>query len=411
MKLLFLTPQLPYPPHQGTTIRNLHLLAGLAKRHDVTLLSFCEPGQSPAADTPLPTLCTAVHTVLAPPTRSLWERLRTTLLSAQPDMALRLASDAFQTTLERLLHDRSFDVLQVEGIELGRYALSLRRRRQLPAATALVFDDHNAEYVLQQRAFVTDLRQPRRWPAAAYSLIQWRKLCRFESAVCRSADAVVTVSDADARAIRRLVPSVASTVVPNGVDVDYFRPDAVHGDEPERPMVVFTGKMDFRPNVDAVVWFCDEVLPRLQATRSDVEFFIVGREPHRRVQALAAHPGVTITGFVDDVRPYIADAAVYVVPLRMGGGTRLKVLQAMAMAKPIVSTRIGAEGITAQPDEHLVVANHAAEFAQVTLDLLADPQRRAALGARARELAVGQYAWSRIVPRMEAVYTQLPPHS
>lgn len=423
MKLLFLTPQLPYPPHQGTTIRNLHLLAGLAERHAVTLLSFCEPWQlsgrsaakSVADNTPLPTFCTAVHTVLAPPTRSPWERLRTTLLSPQPDMALRLASDAFETTLERLLRDGSFDVVQVEGIELGRYALNLRRRRRLPATTALVFDDHNAEYVLQQRAFLTDLRQPPRWLAAAYSLAQWRKLRRFESAVCRAADAVVAVSDADARAIRRLVPSVTPTVVPNGVDVNYFHPNAVsralHRGEPERATLVFTGKMDFRPNVDAVVWFCDDILPRLQAKLADVEFIIVGREPHERVQALAERRGVTVTGFVDDVRPYIAGATVYVVPLRMGGGTRLKVLQAMAMAKPIVSTRVGAEGIAAQPDEHLVVANAAAEFAHATLDLLRDSQRRAELGAMARKLAAGQYAWSHIVPRMEAVYMQLQQHS
>lgn len=414
MKLLFLTPQLPYPPHQGTTIRNLHLLAGLAERHDVTLLSFREPWQPPAVDTPLHRFCTAVHTVPAPPTRSLARRLRTTLLSPQPDMALRLAADAFEAALDQLLEADSFDVVQVEGIELGRYALELRRRHRLPPTTALVFDDHNAEYVLQQRAFLTDLRQPRRWPAAAYSLIQWRKLRRFERAMCRAADAVVVVSDADAHALQTLATGMAPTVVPNGVDVEHFRPDAVNetpGNEPARPALVFTGKMDFRPNVDAVVWFCDEILPRLQAARPDVEFLIVGREPHARVQALAARPGVTVTGFVNDVRPYIARAAIYAVPLRMGGGTRLKVLQAMAMAKPIVSTRVGAEGIAAQPGQDLLVADGAADFARATLDLLDDSERRAALGASARELAVSRYAWSEIVPRMEAVYTHRRPHS
>jgi sugar transferase (PEP-CTERM/EpsH1 system associated) len=408
MKLLLLTPQLPYPPHQGTAIRNLHLLAGLTQRHAVTLLSFREPWQS-VTDTPVPDLCTAVHTVPAPSARPLGQRLRTTLLSTRPDMELRLASDAFETTLERLLEGDAFDVVQVEGIELGRYALNVRRRRLLPPSTALVFDDHNAEYLLQQRAFLTDLRQPRRWPAAAYSLIQWRKLRQFERAVCHAANGVVAVSEADARAIRRLAPDIDPVVVPNGVDVAYFHPDTTPRVTGKQATLVFTGKMDFRPNVDAVVWFCDEILPRLRTERAEVEFVIVGREPHRRVQALAARPGVAVTGFVDDVRPYIAGAAVYVVPLRMGGGTRLKVLQAMAMARPIVSTAVGAEGIAVRPGEHLLMANGPAEFAQAILSLLADPGRAAALGTRARALAEEQYAWHHVVPRLEAVYTTLSP--
>lgn len=401
MKLLFLTPQLPYPPHQGTTIRNFHLLAGLAQQHEITLLSFTD-GARPVDETPLPDLCTQVYTVPMPPARSLSQRLLTTFLSLQPDMALRLPSRHFQAQLEQCVQARRFDVIQVEGIEMGRYALALRKRR-----TKLVFDDHNAEYVLQRRAFLTDVRQLRRWPAAGYSLVQWLKLRRYERWVCQAADQVVAVSETDAQALRRLVPGLSPAVVPNGVDVKFFHPEFPIQKDAQPASLVFVGKMDFRPNIDAMVWFCDEIMPRIQAARSDVILTIVGRDPHARVRALAHQRNITVTGYVDDIRPYVADAQVYIVPLRMGGGTRLKVLQAMAMGKAIVSTTVGAEGIAGHPGEHLVLADNPTDFAAAVLSLLAGPDRRAALGARARRLVEREYAWEAIVPRMDKVYTIL----
>ncbi|RME44144.1 MAG: glycosyl transferase family 1, partial [Chloroflexi bacterium] len=220
MKLLFLTPQLPYPPHQGTTIRNFHLLAGLARDHEIALLSFANPAESVDA-TPLPDLCYRLETVPMPPARPLTQRLVTTLTSPQPDMALRLPSRQFLERLEAWVQDETFDVIQVEGIEMGPYALALRQGRRLSTRTKLVFDDHNAEYVLQRRAFLTDVGQPTRWPAAGYSLIQWLKLRRYERLVCQAADRVVAVSETDAEALRRLMPGLRPAIVPNGVDVNF----------------------------------------------------------------------------------------------------------------------------------------------------------------------------------------------
>lgn len=406
MKLLFLTPQLPYPPHQGTTIRNFHLLAGLAQSHKIALLSFANETQS-LEETPLPDLCYRIDTVPTPPARSVLRRLITTFLSTQPDMALRLPSRDFQVRLEQLLQTDHFDVVQIEGIEMGQYGLNLQKRRPLTHHTKLVFDDHNAEYVLQQRAFLTDARQPRRWPAAGYSLAQWAKLSRYERKTCRMADRVVAVSETDARALRRLVPELSPAIVPNGVDIDAFHSDAVQQSDVNSASLVFTGKMDYRPNVDAMIWFCDEILPRIQAVQSNITLAIVGREPHARIRALADRPNITVTGYVDDVRSYIAGAKVYIVPLRMGGGTRLKVLQAMAMSKAIVSTSLGSEGITGQSGEHLVRADTPENFASAVLSLLADPSRREALGTRARRLVEREYTWDVIVPRMNEVYTDL----
>lgn len=403
MRLLFLTPQLPYPPHQGTTIRNFHLLAGLARQHEVALLSFADTSQR-VDDTPLPDLCSRLYTIPMPAARSLPQRLLTTLLSPQPDLALRLPSRQFQARLEQWLREESFDVIQVEGIEMGQYALALRRGRLLGNRTALVFDNHNAEYVLQRRAFLTDVQQPKRWPAAGYSLIQWLKLRRYERQICQAADRVIAVSETDAEALRRLLPGLRPAVVPNGVDIEFFCPERPRPDSAPTANLVFTGKMDFRPNVDAMLWFCDGILPRLRASRPDVTLAIVGRDPHGRVRALARRPNVTVTGYVDDIRPYVAGAQVYVVPLRMGGGTRLKVLEAMAMGKAIVSTALGAEGIAGHAGEHLILADTADDFVTAVLSLLADPDRRAALGSRARSLVEQEYAWEAIVPRMNDVY-------
>ncbi len=409
-RILMLTPQLPIPPQaltgtsQGTTIRNFNLIAGLARRHTVDLVSFVA-AETPAAALPeaLVRCCRRIITV-PQPVRTTRQRIRDTFLSPLPDMALRLASPIMHEHLDRLLtgQDASeYDVIQIEGIEMAGYMPRQPGRR----AVRLVFDDHNAEYVLQRRACLTDLRRPPRWPAAAYSLIQWRKLVGYERQVCRAADRVVAVSEADAAALRRLLPGLDVTVVPNGVDLDFLQPGVVLPQPGMSPhALVFTGKMDYRPNVDAVLWFVDAVLPLILQQAPNAHFYVVGQQPHARLARLAQHPAVTLTGRVPDVRPYIAGAGVYVVPLRIGGGTRLKVLEAMAMGRPIVSTRLGCDGFAFTGGQEVVFADEPAAFAAAVLALLRDPTQAAALGRRARQHVEAELGWDAIVPRLEALY-------
>ena len=417
MRILFLTPQLPYPPHQGTTIRNYNLIANLAPRHEIHLLSFVRSQDEIARATPLHQHCCSIEAVLAP-RRSPLKRFLSLFLSPLPDMALRLPSAEFRARLAATLRRVPFDVVQIEGIEMAYpWMLEVRNWKldyeagpptsilQLPSS---IFDDHNAEYVLQQRAFETDVRQPRRWVAALYSLIQWKKLSRYEAMICRLADGVVAVSEADKAALQRLVPGLNVTVVPNAVDVKYYTSaDTRPSPLPPRSLI-FTGKMDFRPNVDAVLWFCHEVLPLVRREMPDVRFYIIGQSPHRRVLRLADDPAVTVTGYVDDVRSYIAGACVYVVPLRIGGGTRLKVLEAMAMGKPIVSTSLGCEGFEGlESGRELSVADTPEEFAQQVIGLFDDASRRERLGRAARRFVEEQYDWRLIVPKLEQVYEKL----
>ncbi|MEZ4770004.1 MAG: glycosyltransferase [Caldilineales bacterium] len=422
-RLLFLAPQVPYPPHQGTTIRNYNLIVNLAEDYEVHLLCFQQAGDDPVGNTPLPRLLPVVDSTPAP-TRSNRRRAFTTVTSRLPDMALRLASDTFQTRLGALLEKYRYDIVQIEGIEMAPYGLwlaghplwqSARVKENLPGIPigrpALVFDDHNAEYVLQQRAWETDVRRIRRWHAAAYSGIQVNKLRRYERQICQQADRVIAVSDADRDALLALDPSLDITVVPNGVDLDYYaaysRERDTHAPDYGPQALVFTGKMDFRPNIDAVVWFADHVLPLIQRQEPAARFVIVGKEPHPRVQDLASRPGITVTGWVADIRAHIAAAAVYVVPLRIGGGTRLKVLEAMAMCSAMVSTRLGCEGFPLSGQEIVSFADDAPAFAEATVALLRDPARRARQGEAGRQFVEANYGWSAIVPRLRAVYDTL----
>ena len=396
MNLLLLTPQPPLPAHQGTAIRNWGILRHVAPHHAVTLLSFAPAGYS----TPPPELAAACHSIrLVPaPVRGLATRLRTAA-GGRPDLAERLWSMAFDQALREVLAETHFDLAQVEGLELGRYISTLRA---LQSGLPVIYDAHNAEVTIQQRAWRSDRLIPRRWLAAAYSRLQMRPLARFEAAVCRQDSAVTCVSVIDAQALTRLVPGLQPTVVPNGIELsEYPLPETRPAGD---AVLTFTGKMDYRPNVDAAQWFASEILPRVQAHRPDARFEIVGQQPP---STLARYTGVTLAGAVPDIRPHIARAAVYVAPLRMGGGTRFKLLEAMALGRPVVSTTIGAEGFAVRSGQELLIADATDEFARAVLQLLDAPSEARAVGLAGRAFVEAGYDWAAIIPRLEALQQQV----
>lgn len=409
-KILFLTSQLPYPPHQGGAIRTYNMIVNLAPRHEIHLLSFVNSPDDVERAAPLHQYCRTIE-VVPVPRRSTLKRLLTTLFSSLPDMALRLPSAEFHSKLATRLESGNFDVVQVESIEMAPYAMGDTgwktddRPFDLAQGRPLwVFDDYNAEYVLQQRAFETDVRHPRRWIGALYSFIQWQKLRRYEAAVCQRVDRVVAVSEADREILQKLAPGAEVTVIPNGVDTRAYDPEQTYPLVLEPHAIVFTGKMDFRPNIDAVLWFCHQVLPLIKTQVPDVHFYIVGQKPPQRLRPLAEDPTVTLTGYVDDVRPYIAGAGLYVVPLRIGGGTRLKIMEAMALGRAIISTSLGCEGYPVTSGRELVIADTPQDFARCVVELLGDTQRREELGRVGRRFVEERYDWRAIVPRLEQVY-------
>jgi sugar transferase (PEP-CTERM/EpsH1 system associated) len=414
MHLLFLTPQLPFPPRQGTTIRNFNLLRHLARRHTIDLLTFLAPGEQLAADSPLHTLCRRVAT--APqPTRPAVRRARDTFTTRTPDMGLRLQSAAMHALVTEWAAQTDYDIVQVEGIELVQYGIQVAGHKQ-GKRLALIFDNHNCEYLLQQRNAFNDLRLPRRWPAAVYSLLQWRKLVRYEAAALEAADATAAVSEADKQAMLHIAPGADITVISNGIDLTEYRPAASPAHpltrSPAHPLtLVFTGKMDYRPNIDAALWFAQEVLPLIATREPAVVFQLVGMNPHARLDVLAGHPNIEITGAVADTQPYIQGAAAYVIPMRVGGGTRFKALEAMACAKAIVSTSLGVEGIPVRHGQELLLADTPADFAAAVLRLIDDARSGAplaqTLGAAARHFVEERYGWDAIVPQFDQLYQRV----
>ena len=404
MKLLFLTPQLPYPPRQGTALRNWGLISQLAQRHEVWLLSFSDAGTEIH-----PTLQATCKQIVTFPTpqRTKADRVRTLITSHLPDMGWRLWSPAFLQQLKTWLAQEQFDIVQVEGIELARYALqsSIANRQW-----SIVFDDHNCEYQMQQRWFERDVHNPKRWPAAAYSFAQWRRLIALERAMIQAADATLCVSSQDRESIRRLDSKIQPHVILNGIDLTTYQQPAASnaiGQSSNHSFIVFTGKMDFRPNIDAMLWFGEEVWPAVKQQCADAKLVIVGQKPSPRLDVLRGDPSIVLTGEVDDVRPYIAEAAVYVAPLRIGSGTRFKLLEAMALRKPIVSTTLGCEGFDITPGREMMIADTPADFAQATLALLNDATQRAAMGEAAYRFVAATYDWSAIVPKLEQIYEHL----
>lgn len=418
MRVLFLTPQLPWPLDQGARIRNYYLLRAVAAAHTVDLLSLDPAATGPdawqgtaaawgpegaaAVAQPLRALCRRVE-VFPAPARGRLARLRTLVRSPLPDLAYRAWQPALAARVRALTRLEPYDIVQLSSLEMTPYRRVLARAGPRPR---VVYDALNVEYELQRRACLAELTAPRRLHAALYSALQWPRLRRYEARLCREVDAVVAVSDTDAALLRRLAPAGHYWILPNGVDTAAvaFRPTPPAAP----PLLLFTGTMDYRPNVDAVLWFAAVVLPRLRHHRPDVRLLVVGKAPDPRLLAAARRePALVVTGAVPDVRPYLAQAAVYVVPMRMGSGVRLKVLEAMAAGVPVVSTSLGLEGIAARPGEHALVGDTPAAFAAAVLRLLEEPALAEQLARRARALVEARYDWARLTPTLPALYEAL----
>jgi sugar transferase (PEP-CTERM/EpsH1 system associated) len=400
VRVLFLSQIVPYPPHGGVLQRGYHVLRELGERAQVHLLAFVHPDELGTPEKveesrrvlgrfceqveyfPLWVKRSPVHTAAA---------LATSLVSRQPFSVIAHRSAAFQRRVSALLRQSRFDVVHVDTVALSEFVFGGG------AAAATVLTHHNIESMLMERRANVE----RRPLARQYLRREAAKLAGYEARTCPRFDVNVVVSAKDGELLASRVPGLRTVVVPNGVDVGYFTPDGEH----EEAALIYTGGMNMFANRDAVLYFLDEIWPLVRRRAPATRFFAVGQDPPRELTARAEKdPQVIVTGFVDDIRPYVRKAAVYVVPLRVGGGTRLKVLDAMSSGKAIVSTSIGCEGIAVRPGEHLETADTPEAFADRTVALLGDPARRRTLGAAARRLVEDRYAWRVIGDQLLAAY-------
>jgi glycosyltransferase involved in cell wall biosynthesis len=260
---------------------------------------------------------------------------------------------------------------------------------------------HNVEATIWKRHYEV-ARNPL-WKAMCWR--EYRATARAERRYLNLADHILAVSNTDRDMFARLIKPTKITVIPTGVDVDFFRP-AVEAEKSNT--MVFTGSMDYLPNEDGIAYFVREIFPQIRNRIPDATLVVVGRRPSPRLLALAkTTEGVQVTGTVEDIRPYVGRGSIYIVPLRVGSGTRLKIFEAMAMGKAVVSTSIGAEGLPVQPGRDIVIADRPDEFASAVVELLRDPVRRTELGRAAHDLVTKQYSWDSVGQYFESVLESL----
>lgn len=402
MRILLLTSSLPYPAHGGGALRTLGIIRGLYEAgHEITLVGFHDDSV-PVAWTPLPTYCKHIETVL-PPQRRMSDRLRALFLSAQPDLAGRLESAALREKLAGVLNASTFDIVQFQGLEMAIY---LPIVRQMQPAAKLIYDAFNAEYVLQQRIAEVEAGSLSRLPAALYSKVQAERIAHFERVICIGADAVIAVSTEDVEALRPFRPDGKIHLLPNGIFVDDYLKPRQSLDLGQR-VLIFTGKMDYRPNVDAALWFTESILPLIHRRFPDTKLYIVGQKPHNALRSLSERENVEITGWVAEVQPFLNAADIYVAPLRMGAGTRLKMLEAMAAGCAVVGTPVAASGLVPEAQRAMVLAENEAEFADAVINLLNAPEQRATLGAEAKQVVRRHYDWSALIPCLLQIHQDI----
>lgn len=391
------------PPRFGAQARIHGLLAPLAARHDVTALALVDPEfDLEECRRAMGAYCREVVLIPNPRGRAGWPKrfLQARSLASRHSFEhLRFAVPAFQAAIDRLQQRTRFDVVDLEF----PYLAHLRMRGSPPGTTPprVVIDAHEIAHDMVRQFARGGLGVGQ----MLYGELDWRKLRREELRAFREADGVYVCSTEDQTRVLADVPGARTVVVPNAADVEFYRPRP-DDPSPDGRTVVFFGLLSTRPNIDAVSWMVEEIWPRVSRARPDARLKIFGKNPPPAMQALA-RPGVEVVGFVDDLRPHLASAAALAVPLRLGGGTRLKIVEGMAMAKAIVSTTLGAEGIEARPARDLLIADDPDAFAAALIRLLDDPALAGRIGAAARRLAVEQYAWSSAAATLEAFLLEL----
>lgn len=391
MRILWVKMGGLWPPTAGGRIRSLETLSCLSRRHDVTVVTTHGPSDDPDGLRRRLSQCERVISVpfvaprvgTLPFARALFESWCT----SYPVDLWKWRVQAVRDQVRDLLIGGSVDVCVTDFLVA---AANVPRVPRVP----IVLFEHNVEHMIWRR--VADLEHTR-WRRAVLEVEAW-KVRQAERRACTAADLVVAVSEDDRARLKALAPGSRCVAIPTGVDTTYFQPS-------QRPQMsnrlVFTGSMDWFPNEDAIRFFVDAILPRIRSAVPDVTVSVVGRNPSADLRETAARAGVIVTGTVDDVRPYVDESAVYVVPLRAGGGTRLKIFEALAMGKAVVSTTVGAEGLAVTPGRDILIADHPDEFAGSVVSLLRNPARRLALGRAGRALVQRRYSWEHVSGEFE----------
>jgi sugar transferase (PEP-CTERM/EpsH1 system associated) len=383
LRVLQFAPRVPWPLDTGAKLRNYHLARVLSGRARIALLSFYEQAQNT-----MDLLEVYERIVKVPRDKAYsFRKILRGAIGRTPLPVLNYTSEQMKQTLARIVDENDFDIVQVESIHLMNYLPAVRAARSRPV---VVCDWHNIESDLMSQYAAREPNLARK----SYARRTARLMNQFEQRALGEFDAHIAVSDGDAERMRERNPAARIFVIENGVDTAYY------ADEQNQPKtknrVLFVGSMDYHANIDAAVEFARDVWPAVHERKPELIFTIVGRDPTSAVRHLASIDGVEVTGSVEDVRPYYREAIAAVVPLKVGGGSRLKILEAMAAGVTVVSTTRGAEGLHVGDGENILLADSNEEFTEAIVKLIENPNLSGEISAHGRALAADRYDWSKI---------------
>jgi len=396
MKILWVKSDFLHPTNRGGQIRTLEMLKCLHRRHEVHYVAF-DDGKNPEGIKRSSEYCTRAYAVPhhVPPRRSVRfaGQLLQGLILPLPVSVKRYTSDRMRRQIESLLQSQQFDTLVCDF---------LFPAPNIPDISRAVLFQHNVESIIWRRHVEQAANRAKR----TYFRLQANRMESFEREICRRSGKVIAVSAVDSQTMGNLFGVKDVEAVQTGVDIGYFEPPPTI--EPKADLI-FVGSMDWLPNIDGVQFFANDILPIIRRERPDCRVAIAGRRPTQAIQELGKHDGnILVTGTVPDIRPYLWGSAVSIVPLRIGGGTRLKIFEAMAAKLPVVSTTVGAEGLPVTDGKHIAIADSAELFARRCLELLADLYRRRQMAADAWDLVAREFSWDAVTRDFEAMLKSGP---
>jgi glycosyltransferase involved in cell wall biosynthesis len=402
MKILWVNTNFLHPTTKGGQIRTLEMLRHLHRRHEIHYVAIVDPAQ-PEGPRRAHEYCSKAYPFpfRIPPKSSpaFLLQIAAGIFSPTPLAVSRFDPPGMRAFLEDLIRREHFDRAVVDHLAPSAY---------FPDLPHAVFFQHNVETVIWRRHVDHASSPLRRW----YFQLQAQRMYEFERCVSLAAGHIVAVSPADASAMRELFGVTRISEIPTGVDLEYFRPPGTPDAAATTTDLVFVGSMDWLANVDGVLYFTRDILPLIRRRRPDCSFAIVGRTPPPNVTALAARdPRIQVTGTVPDIRPYLWGGAVSIVPLRIGGGTRLKIYEAMAAGIPVVSTTIGAEGLTIHPPADIRIADKPQDFADRCVELLSNSEERRKIATAASKMVAESFSWERVSRCFEEILLSAPPLS
>jgi glycosyltransferase involved in cell wall biosynthesis len=397
MKILIVDKLVPYPPIDGSLLRVFNLIKHISRQHEVSLVTLYKPLTGEDSITAhLKTFCTHVEFVgrLAYSTREYRLRLLRGALKGEPMRHMILHSEGMAERIHTLTEHEPFDIVDIQRLCMAPYIEAISPASHCRKILTL----HDVPYV-QYRRIVSVERNWRARLRLLYLDLLFSKQATLKYA--RRFDKCVVVSELDRATLRRDGPDLDIAVVPNGVDTQGY---ALLNGQPTKPTLLMVGTMNYQPNADGAIFFCQEVFPLIKQRLPDAKLLIVGRKPTSSVQALASDD-VTVTGSVESVIPYYQQSLASVVPLRAGGGSRLKILESMALGRPVVSTALGCEGLAVTHGENILVADTPADFAAQTVRLLNDEELRRRLIVNGRRLVETRYDWEAIAQQLLGIYS------